>query len=85
MKDDIVKGIVNEDGEKNTTSYTFEDDLVVVSESMGACLHQDFTWIVDTSAMFYTTPNKSLFLSSKAGEYESVKIGNSSKSKIVVM
>lgn len=37
LKGDIAKGIMNADGEKNTTTYASEGDLVVVSNCGGAC------------------------------------------------
>lgn len=85
LKADIAKGKVNEDGEENTTAYVSDGDLMMVSECGGACLSQDSTWFYDTGAAFHVTLNRSLFLSYKADEFRSVKMGNSSECKIIGM
>ncbi|KAA8515633.1 hypothetical protein F0562_018756 [Nyssa sinensis] len=71
--------------EKNTTA-TFEGDKVVVlSCGEEECLHvgNEIEWVIDTGASYHATYNKEFFTSYKAGDFGTVKIGNTIHSKIV--
>ncbi|KAA8532769.1 hypothetical protein F0562_032802 [Nyssa sinensis] len=71
--------------EKNTTA-TFEgDEVVVLSCGEEECLHvgNEIEWVVDTGASYHATYNKEFFTSYKAGDFGTVKMGNTSHSKIV--
>ncbi|KAA8529366.1 hypothetical protein F0562_033835 [Nyssa sinensis] len=71
--------------EKNTTG-TFEgDEVVVLSCEEEECLHvgNEIEWVVDMGASYHATYNKKLFTSYKAGDFGTVKMGNTSHSKIV--
>ncbi|KAA8550233.1 hypothetical protein F0562_001917 [Nyssa sinensis] len=71
--------------EKNTTT-TFEgDEVVVLSCGEEECLHvgNEIEWVVDTGASYHATYNKEFFTSYKAGDFGTVKMGNTSHSKIV--
>ncbi|KAA8542749.1 hypothetical protein F0562_023901 [Nyssa sinensis] len=71
--------------EKNTTA-TFEgDEVVVLSCGKEECLHvgNEIEWVVDTGASDHATYNKEFFISYKEGDFGTVKMGNTSHSKIV--
>ena len=40
-------------------------------------------WVVDAAASYYATPNRELFTTYKAGDFECVKMGNTTSSNIV--
>ena len=40
-------------------------------------------WIIDTAASYHVTPNKEFFTSYRPGDFGTVKMGNTSYSKIV--
>ncbi|KAA8531564.1 hypothetical protein F0562_006273 [Nyssa sinensis] len=71
--------------EKNTTT-TFEcDEVVVLSCGEEECLHvgNEIEWVVDTGASYHATYNKEFFTSYKPWDFGTVKMGNTSHSKIV--
>ncbi|KAA8529367.1 hypothetical protein F0562_033834 [Nyssa sinensis] len=71
--------------EKNTIG-TFEgDEVVVLSCGEEECLHvgNEIDWVVDTGASYHAIYNKEFFTSYKAGDFGTVKMGNTSHSKIV--
>ncbi|KAA8525967.1 hypothetical protein F0562_007933 [Nyssa sinensis] len=71
--------------EKNTTA-TFEgDEVVVISCGEEVCLHvgNEIEWVVDTGASYHATYNKEFFTSYKARDFGTLKMGNTSHSKIV--
>ncbi|KAF8387595.1 hypothetical protein HHK36_026248 [Tetracentron sinense] len=74
------------DDDKNTTATMSSEDVVVLSFGEEECLHvadQDIEWVVDTAASYHATPNKEFFTSYKAGDFGTVKMGNTSHSKIM--
>jgi hypothetical protein len=44
--------------------------------------HQGVEWIVDTGACYHATPNKEFFMTYKAGDFGTLKMGNTSHSCI---
>ncbi|KAA8519832.1 hypothetical protein F0562_014078 [Nyssa sinensis] len=71
--------------EKNTIA-TFEgDEVMVLSCGKEECLHvgNEIEWVVDTSASYHATYNKEFFTSYKVRDFGTVKMGNTSHSKIV--
>ncbi|KAF8378616.1 hypothetical protein HHK36_029964 [Tetracentron sinense] len=62
------------------------EDVVVLSFGEEEYLHvadQDIEWVVDTAASYHATPNKEFFTSYKVGDFGTVKMGNTSHSKIM--
>ncbi|KAF8391931.1 hypothetical protein HHK36_022271 [Tetracentron sinense] len=62
------------------------EDVVVLSFGEKECFHvvdQDIEWVLDTAASYHATPNKEFFTSYKAGDFGTVKMGNTSHSKII--
>ena len=71
--------------DKNTT-VAVSEDVVVLSFGDEKCLHvtdSDVEWVVDTTAFYHATPKREFFTSYKAGDFGTVKMGNTSYSKIV--
>ncbi|KAA8526119.1 hypothetical protein F0562_007781 [Nyssa sinensis] len=76
---------VKKNEEKNTIA-TFEgDEVVVLSYGEEECLHvgNEIEWVVDTGASYHATYNKEFFTSYRVGDFGTVKMGNTSHSKIV--
>ncbi|KAA8532467.1 hypothetical protein F0562_032500 [Nyssa sinensis] len=71
--------------EKNTIATFESDEVAVLSCGKEECLHvgNEIEWVVDTGASYYATYNKEFFTSYKAGDFGTVKMGNTSHSKIV--
>ena len=62
------------------------EDFVVLSIEEQKCKHvanNDDEWIVDSASSHHVIPMKGLFITYKAGDFGTVKIGNSSYSKIM--
>ena len=73
----------NKDGE---TLITVPGDVAYCTTHVETCLHvsrEDMEWVVDTAASYHVTPNRNYFTTYQAGDFGSVKMGNSSSSKIV--
>ena len=61
------------------------EDVVVLSVEEQKCEHvanNDVEWVVDFATSHHVIPRKWLFTTYKAGEFGTVKMGNSSYSKI---
>ena len=72
--------------DKNTTTFVFNSDEVLVL--LDECLHvdeQEIEWIIDIATSYHTTPHLELFSDYKVRDFDTVKMGNSSDSKIVGM
>ena len=75
-----------EKDDKNTTTPISNNDEVLVL--LDECLHVDekgVEQIVDIIAFYHTTPHLELFSNCRVGEFGTIKMGNSSHSKIVGM
>ena len=62
------------------------EDVVVLSIEEQKCEHvtnNDVEWIVNSAAPYHIIPTKGLFITYKAGNFDIVKMGNSSYSKIM--
>ena len=76
------------DSEKNTTTAVIAEDVVVLSIEEQKCehvAHNDVEWVVDSASSHRVIPTKELFTTYKVGDYGTMKMGNSSFSKIVVI
>ena len=74
------------DNEKNTIAGVIAEDVVVLSIEEQKCEHvanNDVEWVIDSAALHHIIPTKGLFITYKAGNFGTVKMGNSSYSKIV--
>ena len=74
------------DSEKNTTAAMIDEDVVVLSIEEQKCervANNDVESVVDFAAPYHITPTKGLFTTYKAGDFDTVKMSNSSYSKIV--
>ena len=63
-----------------------DEDVMVLSIEDQKCEHvakNDVEWVVDSAAPHHIIPTKGLFTTYKAGDFGTVKMGNSSYSKIV--
>ena len=63
-----------------------DEDVVVLSVEEQKCEHvtnNDVEWVVDFAAPHHIIPTKGLFTTYKVGNFGTVKMGNSSYSKIV--
>ncbi|KAA8547298.1 hypothetical protein F0562_003838 [Nyssa sinensis] len=72
--------------EENNSTTTFEgDEVVVLSCGEEECSHvgNKISWVVDTGASYHATYDKEFFTLYKAGDFGTVKMGNTSHSKIV--
>ena len=72
--------------EKNTTAAVIDRDVVVLSIEEQKCEHvanNDDEWIVDSASSHHVIPMKGLFITYKARDFGTVKMGNSSYSKIM--
>ena len=61
-------------------------NVVVLSVEKQKCEHvanNDVEWVVDSTAPHHIIPTKGLFTTYKVGDFRTVKMGNSSYSKIV--
>ena len=75
-----------EKDDKNTTTPISNNDEVLVL--LDECLHvdeQEIEWIIDIATSYHTTPHLELFSDYKVRNFDTVKMGNSSDSKIVGM
>ena len=74
------------DSEKNTTVAVIDEDVVVLSIEEQKCEHvtnNDVKWVVNSAASHHIIPTKGLFITYIAEDFGTVKMGNSSYSKIV--
>ena len=72
--------------EKNTAVVVFHKDVMMLSSEEQKCEHvakNDVEWVVDSAASHHVIPTKGLFTTYKASDFDVVKMGNSSYSKIV--
>ncbi|KAA8537952.1 hypothetical protein F0562_027468 [Nyssa sinensis] len=70
---------------KKGKCYHCGDEVVVLSCGEEECLHvgNEIEWVVDTGASYHATYNKEFFTLYKAGDFGTVKMDNTSHSKIV--
>ena len=74
------------DENKNTTAALSDEDVAVLFFGDEECLpvtDNEVEWIIDTEASYHVTPNKEFFTSYRLGDFGTVKMGNTSYSKIV--
>ena len=74
------------DENKNTTAALSDEDVAVLFFGDEDCLSvtdNEVEWIIDTTASYHVTPNKEFFTSYRPGDFGTVKMGNTSYSKIV--
>ena len=74
------------DSEKNTIAAMIDEDVVVLSIEEQKCervANNDVESVVDFAAPYHIIPTKGLFTTYKAGDFGTVKMSNSSYSKIV--
>ena len=74
------------DENKNTTAALFDEDVAVLFFGDEECLlvtDNEVEWIIDTTASYHVTSNKEFFTSYRPGDFGTVKMGNTSYSKIV--
>uniref|UniRef100_A0A2N9FQY2 CCHC-type domain-containing protein n=1 Tax=Fagus sylvatica TaxID=28930 RepID=A0A2N9FQY2_FAGSY len=74
------------DDEKGTTAVVDDEEVVVLSVQEQKCEHVDNIddeWVVDSAATHHVVRTKELFTTYKAGDFGTVKMGNTSYSKIV--
>ena len=74
------------DSEKNSTAAMIDEDVVVLSIEEQKCervANNDVESVVDFAAPYHIIPTKGLFTTYKAGDFGTVKMSNSSYSKIV--
>ena len=74
------------DSKKNTIAAVIDEDVVVLSIEEQKCEHvanNDVEWVVDFATPHHIIPTKGLFTTYKVGDFGTVKMGNSSYSKIV--
>ena len=60
-------------------------DVVVLSVGEETCLHtanHDAEWVVDTAASYHATSRREFFSNYKTGDFGTVRMGNTSFSKI---
>ena len=60
-----------------------DEDVAVLVNECPNIGDQMIEWVVDTAASYYATPNRELFTIYKAGDFECVKMGNTTNSNIV--
>ena len=71
--------------DKNTTTVVFED-VVVLSYGDEECLYvivYDVKWVFNTTTSYYVTPKREFFISYKVGGFGTMRMGNTSHSKVV--
>jgi hypothetical protein len=74
------------DDEKGTTAVVDDKEVVVLSIQEQKCEHvdnNDDEWVVDSAATHHVVRTKELFTTYKAKDFGTVKMGNTSYSKIV--
>uniref|UniRef100_A0A2N9GXF9 CCHC-type domain-containing protein n=1 Tax=Fagus sylvatica TaxID=28930 RepID=A0A2N9GXF9_FAGSY len=74
------------DDKKGTTAVVVDEEVVVLSVQEQKCEHVDNIddeWVVDSAATHHVVRTKELFTMYKAGDFSTVKMGNTSYSKIV--
>jgi hypothetical protein len=74
------------DDEKDTTAVVEEEEVVVLSVQEQKCEHvdnNDDEWVVDLAATHHVVHTKELFTTYKAGDFDTVKMGNIRYVKIV--
>uniref|UniRef100_A0A2N9GH12 Retrovirus-related Pol polyprotein from transposon TNT 1-94-like beta-barrel domain-containing protein n=1 Tax=Fagus sylvatica TaxID=28930 RepID=A0A2N9GH12_FAGSY len=74
------------DDEKGTTVVVDDEKVVVLSVQEQKCEHVDNIddeWVVNSAATHHVVRSKELFTTYKAGDFGTVKMGNTSYSKIV--
>ena len=74
------------DENKNTTAALSDEDVAVLFFGDKECLpvtDNEVEWIIDTTTSYHVTPNKKFFTSYRPGDFGTVKMGNTSYSKIV--
>ncbi|KAL9260610.1 Retrovirus-related Pol polyprotein from transposon TNT 1-94-like protein [Drosera capensis] len=77
----------NDDDNKKTAVVLSTNEVVILSCEENQCLHveghQGVKWIVDTGACYHATQRREFFTAYKAGDFGTVKMGNTSHSTIV--
>ena len=70
---------------KNTTTALSDEDVAVLffGNECLPVIDNEVEWIIDTTASYHVTPNKEFFTSYMPGDFGTVKMGNTSYSKIV--
>ena len=85
FKKDLKEEKVKQKDEGTSAVITVDDGIVVfVDES--ECLHtlgDKVEWVVDTVASYHVTPRKDFFTSYRTGDFNNVRMGNSSVAKIL--
>ena len=74
------------DENKNTKAALSDEDVAVLFFGDEECLpvtDNEVEWIIDTTASYHVTPNMEFFTSYRPGDFGTVKMGNTSYSKIV--
>ena len=74
------------DSEKNTIAVVIDEDVMVLFIEEQKCEHvtnNDIEWVVDSATPHHTISTKGLFTTYKARDIGTIKMGNSSYSKIV--
>ena len=80
-----TKGKKKNDSEKNTRAVVIVEDVVVLFVEEQKCEHItniDVEWVVDSATSHHIIPTKWLFTTYKATDFGTVKMGNSSYSKL---
>ncbi|CAL5417495.1 unnamed protein product [Camellia sinensis] len=86
MKGEQQQGNRQPKTEDGTTAVSVSEDIALFSVEEEECLHMsdnDTEWVVDTAASYHATSQKEFFSTYQAGDFGTVKMGNSSFSKIV--
>ena len=68
------------------TLVTLAGEVGLLSANEELCLHvanQDAEWVVDTAVSYHATPHIHFFCTYKTGDYGTVRMGNTSSSKII--
>ena len=76
----------NEQKNNTNTTTTLDNEVVVLASENEECLsvaNDRVEWVVDIAASYYATLCKEMFTTYKAGDFETVKIRNTSHSNIV--
>jgi hypothetical protein len=74
------------DDEKDTTTIVDDEEVVMLLVQEQKCEHvdnNDDEWVVDSAATHHVVRTKELFTTYKAENFSTVKMGNTSYSKIV--
>ena len=72
--------------DKNTTVFVFNsDEVLVLSNEYLQVDEQGVEWIIDTAVSYHATPHLELFSNYRVRDFGTIKMRNSSHSKIVGM